>query len=73
MKVVVKKRLFYKVKHNDTLQDISKLFNIDENIIKSYNGISSVEEGDVVFFPESNYYIVKPGDTFADMKAGFGL
>jgi len=63
MKAELKKRLFYKVKAKDNLEDIASLFNITTEIIKTYNKIDSIEEGDVLFFPEQNIYVVKPGDT----------
>jgi len=44
--------LVYKVKQNETLNDISKKFNTTIETLKIENGIADVEFGDVIVIPE---------------------
>lgn len=66
MKAILKSRISYTMKENDTLKSVCNMFNANISSIKLYNMIQDVEEGDTIFFPEDkkNVYVVKPADTF---------
>lgn len=61
--------LVYKVKQNETLNDISKKFNATIETLKIENGISDVEFGDVIIIPEKNLalHVVKPAETLVNI------
>ncbi len=75
MKAILKRRAGYIIKQNETLEDVCKKFNVNIANIKLYNMISDVEEGDIVFFPESKngLYVVKPADTFDGIAKKLGM
>ena len=71
----IKNLPFYRLKHNESLDDVSKKFNVSLNSLKFYNMVENFEEGDIVFFPQysSNVYIVKPADTIKSIAKKLSL
>ena len=67
MQIELKKRVYYKVKEKQSLKEICRKFGIEESLVKLYNQVEEVSEGDVLFFPEisKNFYVVKPAESFS--------
>lgn len=57
--------IFHKVKENETIEQIAKIYNINVQLLKYENKIDEVFAGDLLFIPQQNQniYIVQPTDT----------
>lgn len=56
---------YYIIKHNDTIQDIARVHDIDLNILAGKNGLlvnSDIYAGDYIIIPESTKHFVETND-----------
>ena len=78
-KLVSQNYMIYTVKRGDTLWDIGREFKIPHNLIKKYNKLKSsrlrLKQQLIipVFADDSNFYIVKDGDTLSNIASRYNV